>query len=242
MIKKLLIFLYVIFLGPLISFHSIIRSRFKKNITCNKPNPNILDSKTQGFLLKQQFCRYEMYLDMAEFVKKEFSSKQMNNSRIIEFGGSNGMVRQIFNHPNYEIAENYPRVDIQDLKDFESDYYSFIILDQVLEHVANPWRAIKEVYRLLKKGGWLIVGTPFLVQIHKSPEDYWRFTKDGLAELLQGFSEKHIKSWGNKEIAVFHILLGSWPNARCIRKLTPFLFNLPNEEDYPYVIWAYAKK
>ena len=181
-----------------------------------------------------------MYLDIMAFVDREFHSKQLIEPRIIEFGGSNSFIEKVFKHPNYEIAKNYPVVDIQDLSKFQPDHYDFVILDQVLEHIANPDKAIHEVYRVLKRGGWLINTTPFLVQVHSSPHDYWRFTKEGMEVLLTEFSKVIVKSWGNKETAIYHLKIGSWPTTKEIRESG--LFNLENQDNYPYVIWSYSRK
>jgi hypothetical protein len=40
----------------------------------------------------------------------------LTSPRVIEFGGSNQFIREIFDYPGYEIVANYPAVDVQDLK------------------------------------------------------------------------------------------------------------------------------
>ena len=54
----------------------------------------------------------------------------------------------------------------------------------VLEHVYDFQLAIDEMTRVLKKGGVLIVGTPFMLKIHMR-EDYWRFTSIALKRLFK---------------------------------------------------------
>ena len=43
---------------------------------------------------------------------------------------------------------------------FEDNSFDIIILDQVLEHLHNPKSAMKEIKRVLKKGGLIYVGVP----------------------------------------------------------------------------------
>jgi SAM-dependent methyltransferase len=200
----------------------------------------IQDVELKEKLENEQFARYIMYLDIMDFVQKKTHQANFINPAIVEFGGSNGIIKLMFRNCAYEIADNYPRIDIQDLSGFKSDHYDFVILDQVLEHVANPAKAMQEVHRLLKKGGWLIVTTPFLVKIHYVPKDYWRFTKDGLRQLLLNYSEVMVKSWGNKEVVINHIKTGAWPTVKEFQKLG--FFNLENDEDLPHVVWGYACK
>ena len=62
-----------------------------------------------------------------------------------------------------------------------------IISDNVLEHVDNPVKAVAEMYRLLESGGYLYVVTPFLYPYHSSPNDFTRWTTEGLKGLLSDF-------------------------------------------------------
>lgn len=52
-----------------------------------------------------------------------------------------------------------------------------------LEHVEYPETVLKEIVRILKKGGIAYIDVPFLQCYHPDPVDYWRFTLRGL-ELL----------------------------------------------------------
>ena len=196
-------------------------------------------SNFTSLLESQQFSRYVMYLSHIDFVDAWFHAKSYTNEKIIEFGGSNQFVKTVFNSQHYEIAGNYPGVDIQNLEEQENEYYDFVILDEILEHVKNPQMAISEVYRILKMGGWLITSSPFLVRIHKCPSDYWRFSEEGLASLLSCFSEVELNSWGNKkavEIILDNIMI-SIMDARRHKD-----FSLVNNKRFPVTVWAYARK
>jgi SAM-dependent methyltransferase len=63
---------------------------------------------------------------------------------------------------------------------FGNDAADSILLTEVLEHLADPRRALREAFRVLKNGGALLVTTPFLYQAHQRPFDFFRFTYDGL--------------------------------------------------------------
>lgn len=66
----------------------------------------------------------------------------------------------------------------------ESNSVDSIISTQVLEHVKNPPKAIKEFYRVLKSGGYCLVTVPQMNELHEEPNDYFRFTKYGLEEIF----------------------------------------------------------
>jgi len=60
-----------------------------------------------------------------------------------------------------------------------------------LEHVKDPARALSEIYRLLKKGGLAHIEVPFIQAYHADPDDYWRWTHQGLKLFCSnsGFTE-----------------------------------------------------
>jgi SAM-dependent methyltransferase len=76
--------------------------------------------------------------------------------------------------------------------------YDAVICHQVLEHVRQPWRAAAEFFRVLKPGGNVIVSVPHLSRRHELPHDYFRFTQEGLAALLEdaGFEVSSVLTHG----------------------------------------------
>lgn len=82
---------------------------------------------------------------------------------------------------------------------FPSNTFDTLLCTEVLEHIRNPEQAIKEFYRVLKNDGKLILSAPQTYQLHGDPYDFYRFTKDGLIELLgkwPGFQIKYINPIG----------------------------------------------
>ena len=63
--------------------------------------------------------------------------------------------------------------------------FDLIISQEVLEHVKSPSLAIIEMRRVLKKGGRCYIQLPFIIGYHPCPNDYWRFTKEGLIALIE---------------------------------------------------------
>jgi SAM-dependent methyltransferase len=76
--------------------------------------------------------------------------------------------------------------DIHNLP-FLDESVDCIISTGTFEHIEDPWLAAKEFYRLLKKGGRVYIGTPFMQGYHPDPKDYWRFTEDGLIKIFGAF-------------------------------------------------------
>ena len=79
-------------------------------------------------------------------------------------------------------------MDVLDLE-FDDDSFSRIVCWSILEHVASPRKAIEELYRVLKPGGYIWVQLPFYFPYHEDPKDYWRVTPDGLRIWMSNFQE-----------------------------------------------------
>jgi hypothetical protein len=63
-------------------------------------------------------------------------------------------------------------------------YAGTIICTSVLEHVMRPWLVAEQLARVCKDGGLLFVTAPWVFPVHKHPNDFWRFTLDGLGVLF----------------------------------------------------------
>jgi SAM-dependent methyltransferase len=69
-----------------------------------------------------------------------------------------------------------------------------ILCAGVLEHVSGPNKAVQEIYRVLKSEGRVFLETPFMQTVHASPKDFYRWTPDGLRQLMGAFEplELHV--------------------------------------------------
>lgn len=79
-----------------------------------------------------------------------------------------------------------------------SESVDAVICTQVLEHVPEPARGVAEMHRVLRPGGKLYVTVPQSWGLHYEPHDYFRFTKYGVAYLLEraGFRIRAIEQMG----------------------------------------------
>ena len=92
---------------------------------------------------------------------------------------------------------------------FDSEYADIILSNQVLEHVSDERLAVKEAYRVLKKGGIFTGSVPHISPIHLEPYDYRRFTSFGIIKLLKEneFTNIKIESNGGVYKAIALLLL-----------------------------------
>ena len=116
--------------------------------------------------------------------------------------------------------------------------YDLVISEHVFEHLIYPYRALKNVFAMIKPGGYFLISTPFLVRIHSAHADCTRWTEQGLRHFLEegGFPLNDIKS-------------GAWGNRACVKadfnKFTDhrgILQPMKNEPKFPVVVWALARK
>ena len=68
---------------------------------------------------------------------------------------------------------------------FAEDCFALIISQETVEHVSNPFRAVREMARVLRPGGTLYLQAPFIIGYHPGPEDYWRFSRAGMRRLVE---------------------------------------------------------
>lgn len=116
-----------------------------------------------------------------------------------------------------------------------AETFDLVICEQVLEHVVDPWRAVRTLRELCRPGGHVLVSTPFLVRVHKEPSDFWRFTPDGLRVLLESADLEVValESWGNR--ACVRGNFRYWAPHRGWRSLR-------NEPAFPVMVWALARR
>ena len=94
---------------------------------------------------------------------------------------------------------DYPAFDLCAPTPHPMPEFDVVICAEVLEHVPDPWLAVRTLHSLSKPGGYVLITTPFLLRYHPAPEDYWRFTPAGLAVLIEraGLELIHVAGWGN---------------------------------------------
>lgn len=76
----------------------------------------------------------------------------------------------------YANAENLP---------FSNCSIDTVLMFDVLEHIGDGERALKEIFRVLKSEGSVLIQVPFMYPIHDAPYDFRRPTKYGIEELAE---------------------------------------------------------
>lgn len=66
----------------------------------------------------------------------------------------------------------------------EDGAFDIVLCLQVLEHVPDPAAAVRELRRVARRGGRVLLSTHGVCPFHPNPEDLWRWTHTGLARLF----------------------------------------------------------
>lgn len=74
---------------------------------------------------------------------------------------------------------------------FKDSIFDGLIAQAVLYYFQNPLLGVKEIYRVLKPGGYVFVDTPFMHAYLNTPADRVRFTLPGLEKLFSDFQIIH---------------------------------------------------
>jgi len=159
---------------------------------------DLINSPKRQFFSPAYYSQYKVTIPrIREFV----------TGRLIDLGCGDTPYRDSVNDKisEYHTLDLFPRradvtytADIQDMSIIETASYDSAICLEVLEHVPDPFKAISEIHRILKPGGFLIISVPHLSRLHEEPYDYYRFTRHGLKYILEraGFSVLHLEHRG----------------------------------------------
>jgi SAM-dependent methyltransferase len=128
---------------------------------------------------------------------------------------------------------------------FDDATFDVCVSDQVLEHIeGNPFDAVKESFRVVMPGGFVVHTTCVLNPIHKEPGDFWRFTPDALALLCRAAGGDVVQtgSWGNRQ-ALTLTQLGI-RNQKVPADPTHPLHRIAaaNDPNWPIHTWVIARK
>ena len=108
-----------------------------------------------------------------------------DNSVVLNLGsGTNRVHPEIFNIDIFAFKNVDIVADINDMP-LRDEVVDGIVCDTVLEHLREPLGALQEMSRIMRPGGTLILSVPFLYPYHSSPDDFFRWTEEGIRHVLK---------------------------------------------------------
>ena len=92
-------------------------------------------------------------------------------------------------YDSIDVERRHPDVrfigDIENMDVLGNESYDTVLCLQVLEHVAHPFKVVREIHRILRPGGTLILSVPHLSRLHEEPRDFFRYTKHALRSMFE---------------------------------------------------------
>jgi SAM-dependent methyltransferase len=161
---------------------------------------------------RQDYLTYRyLWKNLESAVEKALHETSNANPFILDVGCGNKPYADLFEGFNYkgmdctEINSSPDIIGEATNIPIESSTVDIVFSTQVIEHVSEPKQMLKECYRVLKPGGFLVMTGPFYWPLHEEPFDFYRFTKYGFEYLLKdaGFSELNITSDGGSWAQIF---------------------------------------
>lgn len=138
---------------------------------------------------------------------------------VLDIGGKKHDKRGKF-RPNIDLVEEwkYLNIDSATAPDFccdateipiEKEQFKTIMLNEVIEHVEEPEKVLREAYRVMLPDGLLILSMPFMFHKHGDPFDYQRWTDTKIIKILNsvGFVSVNIVPLGGVG-TIIHDTLG----------------------------------
>jgi SAM-dependent methyltransferase len=131
----------------------------------------------------------EQALAMSSDARWVMSKVPDGGGAALDLGGGDGRFYELltargYRYTNLDITPSGPgavKGDAHDLP-FSQSTFDLVVSCDSLEHFHDPLTVLKEVERVLKPGGTLVIWVPFLHPFHST--DYYRYTPLGIQHLL----------------------------------------------------------
>lgn len=161
----------------------------------------------------QDFTNIPRLVDIGRYCVTQFvksvAERLAAGTLLLDAGAGECAYKQLFDHCVYKSIDlavgdsqwNYKKLDYiapLDSMPIEDATFDAVLCTQVLEHLKKPLESVKEMYRVLKPGGYLFLTVPMSQEEHQVPYDFFRYTSYGLKYICSeaGFREIEVVSFG----------------------------------------------
>lgn len=104
-------------------------------------------------------CKYKQYCSHLDYVSQDFCEYKGNEQ-------NTGLQTGVWDTSKIDIVSDITCIPV------ENESFDVVLCTEVFEHIPHPELALKEFYRILKKGGKLILTAPFASLTHFAPYHY----------------------------------------------------------------------
>ena len=144
---------------------------------------------------------HPFYLRRRLLYRSILKNAPLIQGKILDYGCGRKPYRNLFpqvkeytgadiHNSGYPSSQSSADIFFEDALPFKDKHFDAVLCFEVLEHIFTPEESLKDIHRVLKPGGKLMLSVPFFCNEHEIPYDYGRYTYYGLKHLLNkhGFS------------------------------------------------------
>jgi SAM-dependent methyltransferase len=114
-------------------------------------------------------------------------TQDVRGRRVLDVGCGDRPYRELFpDAVGFDVPGN-PHADLHgsiDAIPVEDESVDVALCLQVIEHVPDPAAAVRELHRVVRPGGRVLLTTHGIYPFHPNPDDLWRWTHQGLERLF----------------------------------------------------------
>ena len=114
-------------------------------------------------------------------------AQDVSGARVLDVGCGDRPYAELFpGAVGFDVPGN-PHADLHgdiDAIPVEEASFDVVLCLQVLEHVPDPAAAVRELHRVVRPGGRVLLTTHGIYPFHPNPDDLWRWTHQGLERLF----------------------------------------------------------
>jgi SAM-dependent methyltransferase len=192
---------------------------------------NKYNNNWQNFDFPRNWC----ILDFKEWINQH----NISNIEHLGYTCNTDPELEFLTYNNSTLVE-YPQFDLHTFSQSFTNVFDFFIFSQTLEHLYNPFKAVENIYKSLKPGGYVFTSVPTINIPHMTPIHFNGFTPMGLAMLFKSanFEIIEIGQWGNYEYIQRLFGKHTWPGYNDLNKNG----YVSNEERNVCQCWILARK
>jgi SAM-dependent methyltransferase len=141
-----------------------------------------------------------------DFFEHKIKDIASNSRVVLDVGGGRKFQKGMSKYAS--LFKDHDYITLDNVKDYQPDILGdiknipladnsvdAIICRAVLEHIDDPFKAVAEIFRVLRPNGRCLVSLPFLYPYHADKNyygDFYRYTADGVKYMFRNFSQIEI--------------------------------------------------
>lgn len=173
-------------IDPCVASASDTKARTWKEAACDTAH-RLVPNVSKNLKGASNFC----------FMASELRAESPHARLLVIGGGKLGAgLENLLREPSFEVVESDVVIgertslvcDAHDLP-FADGTFDAVILQGVLEYMADPFRVADEIHRVLRADGMVYAESPFMQPVHGGGHDFFRFTDRGHRRVFHHFEE-----------------------------------------------------